>query len=546
VVTTVFTGGAGGAAAGAGKAGAVAKALSVAGKAGRFIDPMTYIAKGAGAGLSKIGDIATSLKGVANIDIPTLPDGSVQLPDGRTLAPDGNIVSPNGAVDVTPIPHETTPPVPHGTTTPTLPDSWKIPDGQQPVYAGVHAGDGGVHTVDNAGQYNPPGSHTPGGGHVPGGSFDATPTQTPHGHPSTHSPYDHVPGPGAYDHVPGPGAYDHTPGSGAYDSGTTPHTGGGHDFPGSGGHDLPGSGHGDDAAHGADDAAHGADDAAHHGDDAAHAGDDAAHAGDHADAGDAGTDAAHHGTDVPGAPGHQGTDVPGSGAADEPFEYKPHVTNKEWAQLSTAEKHQIALAEVSDGTVPFARDTDAITYGQTYWNDYADNMSAERKQSVWEYTDEPDYNLPAPHPDGWATYKEMNGYLRGDASKWSDSVQHNIDEVDAALAGRTVPEDVMVVRGSGIGHLKLDSPYDMLGKTYDDKGYMSTSLGNHPVSAFADAEAILHLRVPKGTPALWVENVGKFGQGERELLLGRGTQYRVTRVFMENGKVQVYGEVLPR
>ncbi|MEU7489707.1 protein phosphatase, partial [Streptomyces sp. NPDC042319] len=47
VVTTVFTGGAGGAAAGAGKAGAVAKALSVAGKAGKVIDPMTYVAKGA-------------------------------------------------------------------------------------------------------------------------------------------------------------------------------------------------------------------------------------------------------------------------------------------------------------------------------------------------------------------------------------------------------------------------------------------------------------------------------------------------------------------
>ncbi|MEW2298337.1 protein phosphatase, partial [Streptomyces sp. NPDC006743] len=56
VLTTVFTGGAGGAASGAGKAGAVAKALSVAGKAGKVIDPMTYVAKGAGAGLSKIGD----------------------------------------------------------------------------------------------------------------------------------------------------------------------------------------------------------------------------------------------------------------------------------------------------------------------------------------------------------------------------------------------------------------------------------------------------------------------------------------------------------
>ncbi|MFJ9684047.1 protein phosphatase, partial [Streptomyces sp. NPDC101194] len=73
VLTTVFTGGAGGAAAGAGKAGAVAKALSVAGKAGKVIDPMTYIAKGAGAGLSKIGDITKGIKGISNIEIPKLP-----------------------------------------------------------------------------------------------------------------------------------------------------------------------------------------------------------------------------------------------------------------------------------------------------------------------------------------------------------------------------------------------------------------------------------------------------------------------------------------
>ncbi|GHA96466.1 hypothetical protein GCM10010512_30060 [Streptomyces thermoviolaceus subsp. thermoviolaceus] len=72
VLTTVFTGGAGGAAAGAGKAGAAARAISLAGKAGHFIDSMTYIAKGAGAGLSKIGDITKRLRGVGNIDIPAV------------------------------------------------------------------------------------------------------------------------------------------------------------------------------------------------------------------------------------------------------------------------------------------------------------------------------------------------------------------------------------------------------------------------------------------------------------------------------------------
>ncbi|WP_254402409.1 hypothetical protein [Streptomyces sp. AC555_RSS877] len=115
VLTTVFTGGAGAAAAGVTRAGAVAKVLSVAGKAGRIIDPMTYIAKGAGAGLSKIGDIVRYLRGVGNIDIPTLPDNAVTLPEGSVTLPDGTVRLPEGAA------------VPEGAT--TLPDgSVRLPE----------------------------------------------------------------------------------------------------------------------------------------------------------------------------------------------------------------------------------------------------------------------------------------------------------------------------------------------------------------------------------------------------------------------------------
>ncbi len=45
VLTTVFTGGAGGGASGAGKAASAAKALSFANKASRVVDPTTYLFK---------------------------------------------------------------------------------------------------------------------------------------------------------------------------------------------------------------------------------------------------------------------------------------------------------------------------------------------------------------------------------------------------------------------------------------------------------------------------------------------------------------------
>ncbi|MCX5340729.1 ADP-ribosyltransferase [Streptomyces atratus] len=537
VLTTVFTGGAGGAAAGAGKAGAVAKALSVAGKAGKVIDPMTYIAKGAGAGLSKIGDITKGLKGIGNIEIPKLPDGSVQLPDGRLLEPNGNLVTPNGVVETTPIPHDT---VPH---TSGLPSSWQI---QQPVAPGVHAGSGfpgmAPHTP-GGGFDNVPhgaGSHVPGGvpSHVPNGSFGPAPAAFD---PASHAP-GHVPG-GVGSHVPA----DHFPAGAGHD--IPGHTVPGHDLPHTGphgpGHDVPAGnphttdaphtpGHDGPGTHGHDGSHSGghADDVAAHGDDAAHAGDHGGHVDPHGAAGDA-----LHGADDATTAGHHGADGPGAGGTADDFTYTPHVSEADFDALSIAEKHRIAAAELTDGTVPFADDFDAIQYGRDYWNDYVDNLDPSAQQALRDYTG-----------DSFPSYKDMNGYLRNDPYYGPrPEVLHDISEMDRVMSTRPVPEDVMVVRGTGIGHLDLDSPLEMLGGTYGDEGYLSTSLGNHPVPSFAGKDAILHLRVPKGTPALWLEKVSHYGVTEREILLGRGSEYRVTRVFVdEAGQAQVYGEVLPK
>ncbi|MGC4929665.1 hypothetical protein [Streptomyces sp. DT117] len=131
VVTTVFTGGTGGAVAGGGKAALAAKALSFAGKAGRAIDPMTYLFKGAGAGLTKISDVMAGLKGMGNIEIPTLPPGSITLPDGGFKLADGTLHLPEGAA------------VPDGAF--EVPKgAVKLPDGMDIPAGAVDLGDGVV------------------------------------------------------------------------------------------------------------------------------------------------------------------------------------------------------------------------------------------------------------------------------------------------------------------------------------------------------------------------------------------------------------------
>ncbi|MFJ8104570.1 ADP-ribosyltransferase [Streptomyces sp. NPDC096132] len=552
VLTTVFTGGAGGAAAGAGKAGAVAKALSIAGKAGKVIDPMTYIAKGAGAGLSKIGDIAKGLKGLGKIDMPTLPDGSVHLPDGRLLEPNGNLVSPDGTIDTTPVPHES---VPASYQTPSgLPSHWTIqtPDAtpsyagaahtaDSGAYAGTHATSDGVHggTPHSTGTGTGTGSGTyTGGAHatsdgihggLPHSTGDAVSAGT-HSGTTPSAWYHDTPATGATHDVPTTTPHD-TPAA-------TPHTGGhSPDAPHGTGHDTP-DGHPHDGSHGAghtDDASHGAG----HTDDAAHAGDHA-DAWDHVDVGDGAVDAgAHHGADVPVTSGHPGADVPGHPGAGEPFEYQPAMSDTAFDALSDADKHAVAEAELARGTNPGPSVTDdaGLAYGNSYWNKFLDDLPPESREALRTYSGN-EYDL-------------INGHLRFGGGL-DDSLRHTIDEMDRVMDTRPVPEDIMVVRGTGVDHVKvdglpIDSPLDMLGGTFDDKAFTSTALGRTPPPPFDGKPVWMHLRVPKDTPALWIDHLSKY-PGERELLLARGSEYKVTRVFFDEAhdKWHIYGEVLPR
>ncbi|MGI5481686.1 hypothetical protein [Streptomyces lavendofoliae] len=136
VLTTVFTGGAGGAVSGAGKAGAAARAISFAGKAGRAIDPTTYLFKGAGAGITKIGDVMAGLKGMGNLNVPPIPEGTFVLPEGSLMRPDGTIHLPDGT------------PVPPGAVE-VPPNTVRLPEGTAVPPGAVDLGDGVVRLPDD-------------------------------------------------------------------------------------------------------------------------------------------------------------------------------------------------------------------------------------------------------------------------------------------------------------------------------------------------------------------------------------------------------------
>ncbi|MFD8822858.1 hypothetical protein ACFV1C_10935 [Streptomyces sp. NPDC059605] len=268
VLTTVFTGGTGGAASGAGKAGLAARALSLTSKTARAVDPMTYLFKGAGAGLTRISDAMAGLKGLGRFEVPTIDvDGAIALPEGATHLPDGTVRLPPGTT------------VPDGAT--RLPDGTvRLPEGTTAFPPGTVKlpGDGPSQFLDPDGTiYNAAGDTVQHAKDAPTGNPAAS-TDTPHTDvPKTHSPAtaeiperelagvggrnsddttrlgsdisdplhrsdhtpDHTPGGHAPDHIP-TNNLDNTPsadrpgGNGPTDHTNTPGTGptAGHDLPG--------------------------------------------------------------------------------------------------------------------------------------------------------------------------------------------------------------------------------------------------------------------------------------------------------------------------
>ncbi|WP_425827023.1 ADP-ribosyltransferase [Streptomyces fractus] len=162
-VTTIFTGGAGGAASGAGKAGAVARALSITGKAARIVDPMTYVGKAGKFAFVKVGDTFTALKNLrtgASIDLirqadavrsPTIPETAIPYVDNATgkvvyLTDQGHLLDADGSL------HGSAAKVEMSAADRAALDSTprtSVPGTHSPGLVTAHAGDGLTHGSGN-------------------------------------------------------------------------------------------------------------------------------------------------------------------------------------------------------------------------------------------------------------------------------------------------------------------------------------------------------------------------------------------------------------
>lgn len=131
-----------------------------------------------------------------------------------------------------------------------------------------------------------------------------------------------------------------------------------------------------------------------------------------------------------------------------------------------------------------------------------------------------------------------------------DRLKKITQQMDAAFEGAATPGNVTVYRGVGdvervFGTSNLDT---LVGTEFQDNGYFSTTTSKEATDYFRGSSGVaIEVTVPKGAPAIWMENLGSAVKqsGEHELLIARGSRYRITGVKRSLSKETILMEMLP-
>lgn len=150
-----------------------------------------------------------------------------------------------------------------------------------------------------------------------------------------------------------------------------------------------------------------------------------------------------------------------------------------------------------------------------------------------------------------SAYGPWNADLRNHAPHGAPlktgNYQKNTADLDKAMV--PIKEDVVLHRGTtweefnNGQRLPPPPPTDMVGKTYVNHAFASTSVGEW--AAFRSKPVQIEIMAPAGTKGVNLMEVSNFGTGEREFLLARGTRFFVHSVRQDGGQWRVKVEIVP-
>jgi len=230
--------------------------------------------------------------------------------------------------------------------------------------------------------------------------------------------------------------------------------------------------------------------------------------------------------------------------------------NEEAWELGTAEHCGDCVAFASEGwqplgTFPFPGDgsTQCMTNCQCS-KIYRRTPSTPDPNDFIEIADLEDFNsyVNREEYEEWLDTLEydeeemLKGYKTGDyrtinrCRSLRDGIETSeIHMMDAAIArAPTLPQNTRVYRGI---HAKYASDLKE-GDVWSDKGYISTSADKKVASVFSREGAVVEILVRKGQPGLYLEPFAPTPYYEAEILLPRGSKFRIlkkeeNRILME-------------
>jgi len=128
-------------------------------------------------------------------------------------------------------------------------------------------------------------------------------------------------------------------------------------------------------------------------------------------------------------------------------------------------------------------------------------------------------------------FEDINAHFReGDAV--GPRLSGIISKIDSAFKGSALPSDIVVYRAIDAEGWAAMQRSIGAGGVLMDKSYTSTSLSRKAMESFSSTmhrsggAMALEIRVPKGTRAIYMPSLSEHPE-EKELLLNRGTKYRV-------------------
>jgi hypothetical protein len=162
-----------------------------------------------------------------------------------------------------------------------------------------------------------------------------------------------------------------------------------------------------------------------------------------------------------------------------------------------------------------------------------EQLTPEEQESLRVYSGESAADINA-HLRGYSPGIDPSARLKGERA----TVQANLD---SAIDKSSLPENLMAFRGiSSDGWSRFEDLKP--GDTFEDKGYVSTTLNRNIATQFArvdgPAGGVMIALLPKGIKALPLD-VMLTQDAEREVLLPRNSKFRVREVNEDIGLVTV-------